>query len=101
MNQEKIKQSALVLQDLLSKYAAVNPEASALKRSLDRYLDAAVTGQITTALQWGDLPGAYLFMEGSLGNYRDLEHAFAVFRTEVTDTAEFASRVMKGIGSES
>ncbi|WP_160167805.1 hypothetical protein [Vibrio campbellii] len=43
-----------------------------------------MSGEITSPLRWSDVPCGYLFVEGALGKYKDLEEAYADFKVEVT-----------------
>ena len=97
MDQEEIRQAALRLGALLSTYASNNGEARALKRALAGLLDQAQSGRITVPLRWENIPGSYVFMEGSLSDCPDLENAYARFRILVTDKEAFVAEVMKGM----
>jgi len=84
MDQVKISRGARKLRSLLKKYSHENSNAALALGTLNELLDLAESKQITTPLKWGDVPCRYLFSEAGLGQYRDLEEAYANFKVEVT-----------------
>ena len=85
MDKIKLQKTAEDLDNLLAKYGATNTDAANLRRSLSQLIDAARHGRINAPVPWQDIPGHYLFMEGSLGQFTDLENAFAHFKFAITD----------------
>jgi hypothetical protein len=51
-------------------------------------LDRCIAGQLSSVLGWGDIPGDYLFAEGSLRDVPGLEQAFAEFKIQVTGSSD-------------
>ncbi|MDE1150391.1 MAG: hypothetical protein PW843_27910 [Azospirillaceae bacterium] len=84
MDQALIKQTSIALEDLLKIYAKNDPEAQSLFGALKPIIDDAKAGKIQSPMDWGDVPGGWFFMEGTLRKYRDLESAFSKFQIEVT-----------------
>lgn len=101
MDQVAIKSTALTLQEMLNRYARTDAAARELQKVVQRYIDAALSGKLTVAVQWEDIPGTYLFLEGPLGKYRELEAAYSSFKVEITGKRKFVTEVMKGIDSPS
>lgn len=84
MNRNRLKTRARELEALLKKYAHSDSEADSLLRSLSHQIEEAKNEDITMPMEWRDISGSWLFLEGTLRKYPDLEAAFAQFRIEVT-----------------
>lgn len=84
MDIKMLTQSAENLEKLLYQYAAYNKEAAALLNVLSKILSDARAGCISTPMEWSSVPGDYYFDEGGLREFRDLEHAFSIFKIEIT-----------------
>ncbi len=84
MNQTQIVRAASELQRLLQHYASCDAEVGGLLHALTALLQSAQAGTITAPIEWRDIPGAYLFSEGNLRHYRELESAYATFKIEIT-----------------
>ncbi|TWB77287.1 hypothetical protein FBZ87_103103 [Nitrospirillum amazonense] len=82
MDQERLKQFALELEDAARRYAAMDPEVRSFAGSVEGVSADAKAGRILTPLE--HIPGDYYFSEGTLRKYRDLEHAYSKFQIEVT-----------------
>lgn len=80
----ELKRKASKLQDLLYQYATNDAEAKSLLTGLSQFINDALAEKIDYPLQWTDMPGAYLFNEGKLRQYSDLESAYADFKIEIT-----------------
>lgn len=79
-----IKRKAKRLWLLLKRYSESDTTAAKAQSSLRKLLESAMSGEITSPLRWSDVPCGYLFVEGALGKYKDLEEAYADFKVEVT-----------------
>ena len=95
MNKESLKKDAIKLEQLLSKYSAAEPEASALYNALLDILDSAKNMKIDKPMEWRDIPGSRFFDEGNLRKYPDLEKSFADLRIEITGGEPLALRRLK------
>ena len=84
MDQLKIETKAKRLRRLLEQYSTRSDSALEALNSLKELLENAVSGRLTSPLKWSDVPCGYLFVEGALGQYKDLEEAYAEFKVEVT-----------------
>ncbi|MEA1649432.1 hypothetical protein UAJ10_10420 [Nitrospirillum sp. BR 11164] len=84
MDQEHLKQSALILEEVSRRYAAIDPEAKKFASAIEAVIDDAKAGRIQEPTDGH--PGLHraYFFEGMLQQYRDLESAFARFEIEVT-----------------
>ena len=84
MDQLKIERKAKCLWRLLKQHSETDATAAEALNSLKKLLENAMSGKITSPLQWGDVPCGYLFVEGALGKYKGLEEAYAEFKVEIT-----------------
>lgn len=84
MNLSQLKKKAEELMALLSHYAEFDKEAEGLLHGLLPFTDRAFAECLEIPLDWTDMPGCYLFNEGTLGKYADFETAFAEFKIEIT-----------------
>ncbi|MCY0107186.1 hypothetical protein NQF78_02615 [Pseudomonas monsensis] len=84
MDQMLLRKSAECLEEVINKYAFTDADVDGLYKSLSTLIADALAGKILLPMQWGDVPGAYGFLEGGLRQYRDLETAYAIFKIEVT-----------------
>lgn len=84
MNKLELKYKAEKLLTLLSYYSKSDREAAGLLHGMLPLINEALAGSVVTPLDWTDMPGAYLFSEGNLGQYADLETAYAEFKIEIT-----------------
>lgn len=84
MDKLELKRKAGQLKNLLSQYAINDAEANSLLVGLLPFINDALAEKIDDPLQWTDMPGAYLFNEGQLRRYSDLESAYADFKIEIT-----------------
>lgn len=83
MDQAALQQAADRLDEMLQHHAA-DQQVQSLRAALAGLIAAARTGQIADSLDWRDVPGAHGFAEGGLGQYSDLESAYAAFRIALT-----------------
>lgn len=97
VDQTAIAHAAENLSALLDRYASESSEAQQLRRELLPLLELARDAKISSPLSWADIPGAYLFTEGTLAKYRDLEDALAKFKLQITGIGDRAAEIMKGI----
>lgn len=97
MDQVRIAGAAQQLEHILNTYAQGDAEVRSLKNALTRLIERAKGREISSPLSWADIPGGYLFTEGNLGKYKDLEEAFATFRIEVTGRRDLVTQLMKDI----
>jgi hypothetical protein len=97
VDQAALKSAALTLQEALVRYETNDATAREFRKVMQPYIDAALGGNLRTPVQWQDIPGSYLFLEGPLGNYRDLEAAYATFKVEITGKRKWVSEVMKRV----
>ena len=84
MDQKKITESAERLRQLLHTYSSTDIEVAQLLSGLAPFIEDALAGKIREPLKWGNIPGAYYFMEGTLRKYAELETAYANFKIEIT-----------------
>ena len=91
-----IRTTALALQEKLNVYSSTNPAAQSLQRALRGYINAALAGTLSAPVALGDIPGEYLFIDGPLGEYRDLEAAYSSFKLEIAGKREVTAKIMKG-----
>lgn len=84
MDKNKTAFKAKCLWSLLDKYALTNDSAMKAFNALRALLLKASSGQINSPLKWIEVPCGYLFVEGDLGRFKDLEEAYAEFKVEVT-----------------
>jgi hypothetical protein len=66
------------------KYALQNEAAAGLHVALGPLISDAHSGSLVQPIEWSAIPGGWLFAEGILRAYPDLENAYAEFKTEVT-----------------
>lgn len=97
VDQAAIERAAENLSALLDRYASESSEVQQLRRELLPFMERARDASIRSPLSWADIPGAYLFTEGTLGKYRDLEDALAKFKLQVTGIGDRATEIMRGI----
>ncbi|MDG3443699.1 hypothetical protein [Nitrospirillum amazonense] len=83
MNQDLIKRLATDLEALLWRYANQEAEAASLLKELEPIIREAKSGNIIVPLE--DVPGAWLFIEGKLRKYSDLEDVYAQFKIQVVE----------------
>ncbi|PZQ35055.1 MAG: hypothetical protein DI560_26965 [Pseudomonas putida] len=84
MNTQSLKQKSLKLRLIIDSLKAQDPAALKLRVELEPLMTAADQELIRTPMEWRDIPGRYLFTEEGLRRYRELEHAFAEFRIELS-----------------
>lgn len=84
MDKKKIALKAKRLWSLLDKYSLTNDSAMKAFNALKNLLIKASSGQINSPLKWSEVPCGYLFVEGELGRFKDLEEVYAEFKVEVT-----------------
>ncbi|MGB5955900.1 hypothetical protein [Pseudomonas sp.] len=84
MNTETLKQKSLKLRVVIDSLKDQVSEAMQLSIELEPLLKAADQKLVSMPMEWRDIPGRYLFTEGGLQQYAELEHAFAEFRIELT-----------------
>jgi hypothetical protein len=85
MDKALLKKAADELDRFLSKYDATDPLAAALRKGqLSKLIDDARHERIIAPLEWQDVPGGYPISEGAWRQYPNLEHAYAVFKIEIT-----------------
>jgi len=98
MKRIPILQQAEQLKRLLAEAARSNQEASSLYRGIAPLLDRCIADEFTSTLDWGDIPGDYLFVEGSLRDIPGLEQAFSEFKIQATGNSD--SPVLAWLHSE-
>ena len=76
MDQDRLKQTAAVLQAELQKYAAIDGGVAALEKALAGYITQALSGQLQQPVAWQEIPGDRTFAETDLLKYSDLETAY-------------------------
>lgn len=84
MDAIKIKSTAQLLKEVLTKYSKTDSDAKDLLEALTPLMDAAANGDITTPLDRASIPGSYFFNERNLRSYPDLEIAYVDFKIELT-----------------
>ncbi|TWB51049.1 hypothetical protein [Nitrospirillum viridazoti] len=84
MDQERLKQSALELEDTSRRYAETDPEAKLFAGAVEGIIADVKAGKILAPMD--RMTGLYkvYFFEGTLQKYRDLETAFANFDMELS-----------------
>ena len=98
MDQELIVKSAVNLDQVLRKYAAVDQEAKAMLIMLYPLIQDACSGKVVNPLEWRNVPGIRDFEDGNLRQYLDLDDAHAKFLIEVTGGITPARRnILDGI----
>jgi hypothetical protein len=95
MDQALLRRRASELEELLTRYAAVDPEAARLYGALQGLLAKAQGGLIVDSMNWSELPGGHSFQEGSLRKYPDLESSYSRFAIEVTGGETPALRALR------
>jgi hypothetical protein len=85
IDNERLKQKATKLEEMLITYKG-EPEVDALERALHILIASAKDKLISIEVE--HVPGGYLFSEGSLRKFRDLEEAYASFRIEIYGLAD-------------
>ena len=75
---------ASILLSLLQKYAPENSNAASLLKVLSPLLQQAIAGQLTSALEWKQIPGDRTFDETDARTLPGLEKAFADFKFAAT-----------------
>jgi|SRR6185437_2896304 len=95
MDKALLKQKAEALEALLRDYGMMDPEVRSLFGGLRPFLQRAKEQTIDTPLDGRLIPGRFLFDEGSLRKYRDLENAFAEFRIEATGGEPLALKMFR------
>ena len=84
MRQDILRDKAITLQKLLQKYAAQSKQAKDALNMLDVLLKGGISGKLTKKVDWADVPCSYMFLDGELGAFKDLENAYATFKAEIT-----------------
>lgn len=84
MNRTLLQQRAKRLRAELHRAAATSADATLLLAELGDLLDKADAGEIEHELEWDDVPGSMMFLEGSLHDDFALHDAFAEFQLLVT-----------------
>ena len=84
MDQAALKETAVVLQNMLKKYSASDKEAALFASGIESTLQKALSGEITSPIRRGSIPGVRFFEESSLREYKDLEDAVAKFNIQLT-----------------
>lgn len=95
MNKIELKNKAEKLLTLLSHYSKFDKEAVGLLHGLTPFINEALAASVDASLDWTDMPGGSLFNEGSLGQYADLETAYAEFKIEITCVETSALRKLR------
>ena len=85
MDQRLLKQKADRLRAELQRAAAASEDARMLREQLKDLLDRVDAGKIKEDLEWEDVPGGMMFLEGSLRHDSALHDAFAQFQLLITD----------------
>jgi hypothetical protein len=101
MDQVVLAATAEKLEKILQQYAPVDSNVSGLLRALAGVIALARAGKILAPLDARDIPGGYMFVEGELREYSELELAYAEFRIEATggETPLLRELRLKGIGN--
>lgn len=81
---EKLRQQALKLEAVGEQCAQISADASAYYDCLKELIRKAKAGQITSTLDDDQLPGTYIFMEGSLQGFHDFHNAVAAFKINLS-----------------
>jgi hypothetical protein len=101
MDQIRLKQCAAQLESLLMNYSLHNEAAAGLHVALAPLISDAHSGSLVQPIEWSAIPDGWLFAEGMLRAYPDLENAYAEFKIEVTGgesdvLRKFRSRIEDG-----
>jgi hypothetical protein len=83
MNLDQIAIKAERLQSLIDQLSPQDIEVKHLGQGMTPLIDAALKREITQPMDWGDIPGRWLFDEAGLSQYRELEEAYADFKIEL------------------
>lgn len=84
MNQILLKRKAEALLVALRQHASSDSGVHALLVALSPLLDSSMKGEVHSPVEWRDVPGGRLFIDGSLEEFGDIEEAYAQFKIEVT-----------------
>ena len=84
MDRAALASTAREFEELLGRYATSSPEARSLLAQLQPIIEAAIAGRIRMPLDQAQIPGGRYFLEGELGEYRDLEDCYARLNIELT-----------------
>ena len=79
-----LKEKAEALLAELEKHSALDPGVKGLMAALHPLLEASLTCEILSPVEWRSVPGGRQFSEGHLREFGDLEEAYARFKIEVT-----------------
>lgn len=86
MNQEHVRSTAEILDNLLKRYASTDKEAAILQSTIQEVLSQALNRQVQVPLAFRDVPGDRFILESHLmQTHRDLTDAFMLFKLAVTD----------------
>lgn len=95
MNQILLMEKAHALLAILKKHSASNSDVRALFAALYPLLEASSKCEVYSPVEWRDVPGAPLFRDGSLLEYRDLEEAYSLFKIEITGGEPLALKMFR------
>ncbi len=84
MDQVALRETAIVLRQMLKKDSASDKEAALFASVIDPTIQKALNGEITSPIRRGSIPSARFFEESSLRQYKDLEDAVAKFNIQLT-----------------
>lgn len=84
MNSVDLALSATVLEACFNEAADLSSQVAGLYGDLKPYLEKAQKGKVNAPIAKSRIPGAYLFSEGELREYPDLERAYVHFRMQIS-----------------
>ncbi len=84
MNNAGVALSAIVLEARFKEVEDSSPQMAALFGDMKLYIEIAKRGEIDTPIEKSSVPGGYLFNDGELRPYPDLERAYVHFRVQIS-----------------
>lgn len=98
MNEFELANAARDLETSFNVTENLTPKVSGLYRDLKPYIEQAKRKEIKIPMDKFSLPGGYLFNEGELTPYPEIERAYVNFRMQISGgLSEKAKRVLKRI----
>lgn len=99
MNKTELAQAAKELESRFGDPVPLSQRVAGLYNDLKPYIEKAKKGELDTPMEKSSVPGGYLFNDGELRPYPDLERAYVHFRVQISGgLSKKQEKILKQIG---
>jgi hypothetical protein len=85
MNQRELRNAAKHFERVAKKLSATVPLAESMLRGFHPIIARIKNGDITSPMEIRDIPYGYMYAEGEMRRYPELEHAYAALSLRLCD----------------